>query len=43
VASTFTNPTLKAQQKSKDSQHLYNGNQLSFEPRRDEDSTDDGL
>ncbi|MCJ1383258.1 hypothetical protein MMC17_006371 [Xylographa soralifera] len=60
VGSTSTIRTLRDQQKSKDSQHFYNGNQvgriafisvirdtdeykLSFEPRRDEESTDDKL
>jgi len=43
MASIFTARTLRDQQKGKDPQHFYNGNQLSFKPRRDEDSTDGGI
>ena len=60
VASTFSVRTLRDQQKGKDPQYFYNGNQvgqtaiinfnadtdeykLSFESRRDENSTDGGL
>lgn len=35
--------TLRDQQRNRDSQQFYNGNQLNFESRRDEDSNDDQL